>query len=133
MTKEQLRKYQAIKRERQQLERMLQELELEMSAPGSPRLDGMPRNPSQGGNSLANMVARHMELQERYRAKLQELTEAQLAIEQAIATLEPTERALMRYYYIEGLTWEEVCVCINYSWRQTHRIHAKALRQIADK
>jgi hypothetical protein len=37
---------------------------------------------------------------------------------------------LIRLYYIDGLTWEKVCVDINYSWRQTHRLHSEALKKI---
>lgn len=133
MTKEQLRKYGAIRRERAQIERMIAELEAVTVAPGAPRIDGMPRNPSPGTDAIANLVARRDELRRRYSAKLEELTEAQLAIEAAIDSLETTERTLMRCHYIEGLTWEEVSVRIGYSWRQTHRIHARALIKIAEK
>jgi hypothetical protein len=38
----------------------------------------------------------------------------------------------MRHRYLEGLTWEKVCVEMNYSWRQTHNIHARALDKLVD-
>lgn len=133
MTKDELKKYQAIKQEHKQLNDRLWALELELDAPGSPRLDGMPLNPSGDKNPIARKVAAKLELLELYKKKTEELDAALLAIEKAIDALGCTERTLMRYHYIDGLTWEEVAVKIGYSWRQTHRLHAKALRQIEDK
>lgn len=37
-------------------------------------------------------------------------------------------RTVLVDYYILQNTWEEVSVHIGYSWKQTHRIHAKALQ-----
>lgn len=130
MTKEQLKQYIRIKREREQLEAMLHDLESAMTAPSGQRLDGMPRNPSAGHNPLEDAVVRHLELQERYAAKLAELAQAQLEIEEAIDALEPTERTLLRLHYLQGLVWEQVCVEMCYSWRQVHRIHARALKKL---
>jgi hypothetical protein len=31
------------------------------------------------------------------------------------------------------MTWEEVCVRIGYSWRQTHNIHSRILDKLADE
>lgn len=132
MTKERLRNYQALKREKAQIIAMLEELETAMYYPKPQRLTGMPSAPSPSGGAMEAMVARHAELQDRYQTKLAELTEELHAIEDAIAQLDSTERALLRWRYIEGLKWEEVCVCMSYSWQQTHRIHAKALRRLAE-
>ena len=52
--------------------------------------------------------------------------------EKAIEALEPTARMLLRFRYIDGLPWEEVCVRMNYSWRQTHRMHSKALEALKE-
>jgi len=52
-------------------------------------------------------------------------------IVRAINSLDdPTERTLMLYRYIKGLTWENVCRKINYSWVQTHKIHNRALDKL---
>lgn len=73
------------------------------------------------------------ELRACYQAKVAKVEAEQLAIEEAIDSLSPTERALMRAYYIEGLTLEEVCVRINYSWRHTNRMHSQILTKLRDK
>lgn len=53
-----------------------------------------------------------------------------LAIEAAIESLDPTARLLCRYRYVDGLKWEEVCVRMNYSWRQVHNLHRRALEAL---
>lgn len=37
------------------------------------------------------------------------------------------ERALLRYRYFLGLTWEEIADKMGYSLRQVHRIHKRAI------
>ena len=132
MTKEELHRYQALKKEQAQIEEMLWEIQATMTAPKTSRIDGEPHGPSTGAG-LENIVAKHLELEERYNAKLEEIIATRLSIEQAIDCLEPTERQLMRYRYIDGLTWEEVCVAMTYSWRQTHRIHGRALNKLREQ
>lgn len=132
MTKERLRNYQAIKREREQLRRSLDEIEAALYYPKIQQLTAMPSAPAKE-NPMEVMAIHHIELQRKYQEKLEELAEEQLAIEKAIEPLEPTARMLLRYRYIDGLKWEEVCVRLNYSWRQTHRLHGEALRRLKEE
>ena len=131
MTKERLRNYAILKEERNQLRRQLEELEAALYYPKIQRLNGMPSAPSKE-NALELMVARHAELQEKYEAKIAEMNAEMLFVETAMEKLEPTARMLLRYRYLECLKWEEVCVKMNYSWMQTHRIHANALNQLME-
>lgn len=108
MTKEQLRKYQPIKKEHRQLEQRLRNLE---------------RRPDSDQETIRPLI-------ECYTKKLEELVAAQLEIEEVIATLEPTERDLVRLRYIDGLDWWKVCDRIGYEWAQTHRLHAKILKKL---
>lgn len=39
-------------------------------------------------------------------------------------------RQLLRYRYIDGMTWERVAVSIGCSWQNTHKMHRKALQLI---
>lgn len=127
MNKEQLKAYRYIKIERDCIAEMIAELEGVMYNPRSQRLDGMPRNGSGAGNEVEAVAVKRMELLERFRRTEEECSTAIVEIEKAIEILPPRERTLIRLHYIEGLTWEEVCATMNYSWRQVHRIHAKAL------
>lgn len=108
MTKEQLRNYRTLKREKHQIEQRLRNLE---------------KQPESEQEILEP-------LREHYREKLTALVTLQLSIENAIETLDPVERELIRLRYIDGKDWHQVCAGINYSWQQTHRIHAKILQKL---
>ncbi len=40
------------------------------------------------------------------------------------------QRLVLMEYYVEMKTFEEVAVDVHYSWKQTHRIHARALQAV---
>lgn len=63
----------------------------------------------------------------------QQLTEKLQRIEDAIASLDPTERDLLRLRYIAGYSWTKVARYIHYSRTATFDIHVKALQKLADK
>lgn len=130
MTKERLRRYRDLLLEKKRLEEQLGTIEAALYNPKIQQLKQTPRAPSQG-NATEDLANKHLELLDRYREQLAELTMEQLAIEEAIERLPNRERNLIRCYYIQGLKWEEVAVAINYSWRQTHRIHSRALQLLA--
>lgn len=132
MTKEQLRTYRDLRKERDDLARKIHELEWSMYGPRAQRLDGMPRAGS-GGDGLEGQMDRHNELRELYRSKVAELGRQLLAIERAIERLSSRERQLIRLHYIEGLTWEQVCNEMNYSWSQVHRDHREALAKLREE
>lgn len=129
MTKEQLQEYKHIRRERDRLATMITELEATMYGPRITKLDGLPHG-NGGGSAVESLTVKHDELQQLYEAKVAELTAALTEIETAIERLEPRERTLIRLHYISGLTWEQVCVAMSYSWMQVHRIHSKALEAL---
>ena len=130
MTKEQLRKYGQLKKERDDRAERLARLEAEEPAPRTSRLDGMPRGGSGENYVLEAKMDREDELRQLYEEKKAQLNTQLLQIEKAIESLEPTERTILRLYYIDGLTWEEVAVEVGYSWSQTHRYHASALQKL---
>jgi DNA-directed RNA polymerase specialized sigma24 family protein len=130
--KKQLHQYRDLKAEYQQIALELEKVEAFMTAPRGIKWDAMPHG-SSGGDPILGVVSYHLTLKERYEAKLVELAAAQSRIEELIESLEPVERKLFRHRYIEGLTWEEVCVAIGYSWRQTHNIHGAALDKILER
>lgn len=130
--KKRLSEYLDVKREYAQVLEKLKDIEAIMTSPRAQKLDGMPRGGS-GGDPMSAIVAQHITLEERYREQLWRLAEAQCAVEEMIESLEPGERKLMRHRYIDGLSWERVCVAMSYSWRATHNIHARALDKLAEK
>lgn len=128
--KRRLYRYLDLKRERDQIAEELRTAEGTATSPSSPNLDGMPRA-SGYGDAMVGRVSEIISLRELYERKRDEISDAMLAIEDAIEGLEPVERTLLRYRYIYGMTWEKVSVAMNYSWRQTHKIHARALDKLA--
>jgi RinA family phage transcriptional activator len=130
--KHRLHSYRDLLAEYAQIKEELAKVEAFMEAPRGANLDGMPRGGS-GGDPIVTVVAHHIALQERYKLQLVKLAAAQAAIEDLIDSLEPGERKLMRCRYIDGMTWEEVCVAIGYSWRQTHNIHSRILDKLVEK
>lgn len=132
MTKERLKQCQALKREIRQLRERIQELQYTAGSPASPALSGKPIHHG-GASTVETEVLRMAALMDLYNEKLSTLLAEQKAIEDAIESLPATERCLMRARYIEGEKWEDVCVEIGYSWQQTHRIHARALKAIGNK
>lgn len=83
-------------------------------------------------DALKQKIERHStdELRAKYAQKCEQLANKLLRIEQVIEKLNSTERMILRLRYINGLSWLSVCDRVHYSWQQTHRIHARALRKI---
>lgn len=133
MTKEQLRAYRAIRLERDKLLDMLRELETTIYSPAIPKLDPAPGGGRNGASPVEIAATKHDELRTRYLQKVAELEDAMAKVEAAIETLDHRDRALVRLYYIQGKTWEEVCVEMSYSWRQIHRIHSEVLKKLRDR
>lgn len=128
--KRQLNSYRDLLTERAQLVDELQRVESLMASPPSPNMDGMPRSGSGPSNPVERIAFKHMALVDRYKAQIAQMADQQIAIETLIEGLDPTERKLARFRYIDGLTWEDVCEKMVYSWRQTHRIHGRMLDKL---
>lgn len=129
--KRRLSEYRLLKAEHAQIVEELERLEAAMTAPRASRITGMPRGGG-GGDQMGAKVEQHIALEEKYHALLEALAAAQLHVEGMIESLDPVERKLLRHRYVEGLSWEGVCVAMSYSWRQTHNIHARALDRLVE-
>ncbi len=133
LLKKKLKSYRAIQRERLHLQREIERVEATMDGLKAPSWDGMPHG-SGVSDPVLQAVEQYDALLCRHRAQEAALAAALVEVEALIASLDsPTERDLLRYRYIDGLTWEEVCVAINYSWRGTHDIHGAALDKLLEK
>lgn len=87
---------------------------------------------SGGGSGKVNDLSSGAIRAEKYEAKLVgALTTRDRLKSQAIDLIRKLpsdmEKSVLMYRYIIGQEWEEVCVSIHKSWRQTHRLHASAL------
>ena len=131
--KDRLKAYGAIRYEMQQIEARIWELEDDCGLPKAQQLDAMPKGSGQGATVQEAWAIKKEALLELYRQQHNRSVDALHQVEQMLTTLEsPRERALLRAKYLEGRTWEEVCVVMSYSWRQAHRIHSAALAHLVE-
>ena len=126
--KQQLHRYRDLKAEQAQIEEQLRRL----TDPRIPHLTGMPKGSGGSNDAMVNAVAQRIALQSRYWEQLEKLAQAAAAVEDMIESLSPMERRIFRCRYIEGKSWEAVCVAVGYSWRQAHNIHSAALDKLAE-
>ena len=133
MTKEDLRAYKALRKERDHLAQLIEELESVLYGPKVPTVDGMPRGSGFDNSHVVDKLGdKHDKLKKLYDAKVAELDRRMAEIEAAIEPLKPTERDLIRLHYFKGLTWEEVAVAMSYSWRHVHRIHGDIIAKLQE-
>ena len=133
MTKAQLRAYKDLRRERDKLARMIDEMERTIYGPKAVKYDAMPRGGSGPSDPVAELAGRLLALREQYTETVAKLAAQMAEIEAAIDPLEPTERTIIRLHYFQGLTWEQVAVEMNYTWRHVHRLHGKALEKLQEQ
>ena len=117
MTREQLRQYRDLSKERNQLEKQLNGISVTLAALS-------PYVPRQRLNFIGQRVSTTI------LPKLDRLTEELAEIENALETLEVRERLLLRSYYIEGRKWDDVCQAVGYERSQAYKIHAAALEKL---
>ena len=130
MTKQELKRYGEIDKELNGIVDQIESLTERLNSPRVQVLSDMPKGTVH--SEMADLIAELIDLKEQYIRQYKTLLAEQKRIENAIESLDsPTQKALMRYKYIDGLTWEEVAVNIHYEWAQMHRLHAKALIKLS--
>lgn len=83
-------------------------------------------------SKLETAVEKIIELEHEMDKKVDQLQKKREEIEQAIQTVKnPTLEEVLKRKYINGQTWEQIAVDMNYSWRQTIRLHGKALEKMS--
>ena len=76
-------------------------------------------------------IDRICEIEEEIAESTAKLQQSKHQIEEAINSLEDaTERDVLWYRYIKGLTFEKIAVEMNYSWRHIFRKHKQAVVKI---
>lgn len=130
MTKEELKGYIETKREIKIIEEKIECLESKKTSIKSMIIDDMPK-PEPEQDRLGELIGEIEELIELYNEKQIKLMKQQIEIEKCIDKLDSSlERNIMRLRYLESMKWEKICVEVNYSWENVHRIHRKILSKI---
>lgn len=84
-----------------------------------------------GAQGDSGEVAQYIEIGEEITRELRNLHRLRREIRTVIAALEDdTLQALMLYRYIDGMTFEEIAVKMNYSYVHVCRLHGQALSKI---
>jgi len=95
-------------------------------------IDGMPH-----GNGISKPAEdKAIRLADKARAwKMAELDaiEVRQKVFDLIKDVPGAEGDILIERYINFKKWEEVCVAVHLSWRQTHRLHSKALKKISER
>ena len=131
MTKEELKSYIENKREIEIIKDKLIYLEEKKTSIKSMIINDMPKSCNIENDMIGNLLADIEDLINIYKEKELELIKQQIKIENAISKLEdPTDRNIIRLKYLDGHTWEKICVILNYSWNGIHKKHRKILEKI---
>lgn len=123
--KEYLNGYRDAIRAEKAIEEEIQQLRLDKMCP-SVTQDGMPHGT--GCSDLSGYAAKVDEMMEELRQQMNQRIDLRKEIVHKIEEMgDETEKLVLRYRYIHLLKWEEIALRMDYSWKQIHRIHGKAL------
>lgn len=89
---------------------------------------------TEGGHHVAldKAVAELVDAQEKSAAEIAQLTKLETEIACMIDRVPEPCRTLLYERYINGLTWEQIAVRMNYSYRRVTQLHGKALKLMKD-
>ena len=124
--KQELKSYQKHKRREAEILEEIQRLRMDKMFP-SLAADGMPRGSRQ--SDLSNYAALIDEQIELLKTERLERAKAYSRIENAIRKMEDDdEQKVLRLRYIKNMKWEEIALEMNFSYKWTHIIHGRALK-----
>jgi len=124
--KDYLNSYKNLCKKLKSLEDQLQSLRETEESAKTPSISDMPKAHNQ--TDLSDVMVRIEEVYTKIVRLRAECIKRKLEIEDKIADMpDGIEADILRKRYLEFKSWEEICVELNYSWRQTHRLHSNAL------
>ena len=94
-------------------------------------LTGMPRNPNRGTSTMADAVAKIVDLQTEINRDIDRLVDLKREMVTVIKAVENIEyQTLLEKRYLCYQTWEQIAVDMGYSVRQVYRLHDEALEDV---
>lgn len=85
------------------------------------------------GMDLGDKIAKLNEMISKANKKWNELIDYRIDVRNNIDRIDDNlSRTILVQRYIRCLKWEKICAFIGYSWKQTHRLHKKALKLYYD-
>lgn len=95
-------------------------------------LTGMPRNPNRGTSTMADAVAKIVDLQAEINRDIDRLVDLKREMVAVIKAVENIEhQTLLEKRYLCYQTWEQIAVDMGYSVRQLYRLHDEALENVS--
>ena len=126
--KEFLRRARSVDRHVDEAQERLERIRERLEAGRRSSITGMPR----GGSSDWTLTAdKLIDLEQIVNARTRDLVRWKLAAIDAIERLEDIRHVeLLKLYYIDGFTWEQVAETMGLDLRWVYRLHGKALLQV---
>jgi DNA-directed RNA polymerase specialized sigma subunit len=94
-------------------------------------ITGMPRNPNRSVSSMADAVAKIVDLQTEIDRDIHRLIDIKRQIVASIKTVDNKEyQTLLELRFLCGCKWEEVAIKMGYSIQHTYRMRDRALRKV---
>lgn len=123
--KEYLWQYRKALQKEKEIEEEIYQLRMNKISPSLVQ-DGLPHG--SGGSDLSGYAAKIDELLRDLEKQMNKRIELRLRISREIESMsDETESLILRYKYIQGLSFEEIAVRLGYTYRHTTRLHGKAL------
>lgn len=126
--KEYLLQYRVVQREIEDLDYRMAQLRLKYAAPSAINYSDMPKAHN-SNHDLSDYVAKMDEMTDYMISKYTRLRGVEVDIYLRLDRMEnQDERELLRYRYIDGLTWVQIADRLNTVERNVYFIHGRALR-----
>ncbi len=126
--KEYLLQYQQIQREIEDIDRRMAQVRLKYAAPSAINYSDMPKAHN-SNHDLSDYIAKMDELTDYMISKYNRLRGIEIDIYMRVDRMEnQQERELLRYRYIDGMTWTQVADAMLTTERNVYFIHGRALQ-----
>ena len=123
--KEYLKEYEKAVRQMQRYAERITEMRLNRMG-AAIRIDGMPH--THGSSDLSLYAAKLDEEERKYlRERYKRIVKCKEITDRIEMLQDEDEKDVLVYRYIRLMKWEDICVKMSRSWKQVHRIHARAL------
>ena len=129
MDKEQLKEYRWISENIKELEDRLLEIDSKLQRITT-NLEADKVQTTKSNDHWTALIQSRMEINDLINAEITRGLKQMALIEKVISNLPEREKLLMRYRYINGKRWEEICYLMGYEWAQIHRVHARILENM---
>ena len=100
----------------------------ELATKATSTLTGMPRNPNRATSTMADAVAKIIDLQAEINRDIDRLVDLKRDIVALVKSVDNTEfQTLLEKRYLCYMSWEQIAVDMNYSIHHLYKMHILAL------